>query len=60
MGRSSSGTLPTTGASHSGIQLPSSRRPPRADAAANSISGTVMTLGDSCGCTSSCQRFSEK
>ena len=51
---------PTTGASQSVIQSPSSSRPPSTESAASTISGTVITFGDSCGCTSSAQRFSLK
>ena len=38
------------------IQLFRSSSPPRTDSAARAISGKVITLGDSCGCTSSAQR----
>ena len=42
------------------IQSPSSSRPPSTDSAASTISGTVITFGDSCGCTSDSHRFSVK
>ena len=48
---------PTTGASQLTIQSPISITPPSTDSAASTTSGPVITLGDSCGCTSSDQRF---
>ena len=60
LGAASSGTPPpTAGSSHPTIQL-FSTIPPMAEAIPNKIKGTVMTDGDSCGCTSCCQRLAPK
>ena len=55
---SSSG--PTTGSSQSTIQSLSSSTPPNTDRAASTISGTVITGGDSCGWAPVAQRFSPR
>ena len=44
--------VPVTGSRKSTIQSPISITPPSTDSAASTISGTVITLGDSCGWTS--------
>ena len=57
MGGSWCGAVPTTGARKSTIQSPIRKTPPRTDSAASTISGTVITEGDSCGWTSLSQRL---
>ena len=52
--------VPTTGARKSTIQSPSSITPPSTESAARTISGTVITFGDSCGWASFGQRWSVK
>ena len=49
---------PVTGSSHE-VNAPvgPSTRPRKAEPTARTIIGTVMSLPDSCGCTSSVQRF---
>ena len=51
---------PVTGARKSTAKSPTMSTPPRTERAASTISGTVMIVGDSCGCTPSSQRFSPK
>ena len=55
----SSCSPPTAGSSQPLIQLLSSS-PLTTEAAPSSSSGTVITSGDSCGCTPGCQRFLPK
>ena len=60
MGGSTCSAVPVTGARKSTIQSLSSISPPRAESAASTISGIVITFGDSWGWTPSSQRFSVK
>ena len=57
---SAASVKPVTGSSQFSIQPPISITPPSADRAASTISGIVITDGDSCGWTSLAQRFSPK
>ena len=53
----STSAYPTTGSSHvSMLPQNSSAMPRKTEPRARMISGMVMTLGDSCGCTSGSQR----